>query len=210
MLPLLSCSAPVAHFHFHILLTFRNDWGVYGFLCTIFTFGRVCAPVSCIIFIGAVIFVKMNSKENVVHLLHHWEYHNEHSEASKICWNHKPFVIGFDSFAKLHMCFECGTQSVCISKKKNEYEKMVSVTCIDLYMQDWRHTQVTCLWSKPLFYGFYFITHSWFHICNPLCASRPFLLFFKYASCGTIRWSHCWKLLLAGVHCPMNRNLGNF
>lgn len=132
LLPLLSCSAPVTQSYFHILLTFRNDWGVYGIFCVPFSFSWMCVRMCVCDTQPGTICVETNSKEHVVHLLHHWEYHNEHSVASKICWNHKPFVIGFDLFAKLHIYFGCATIAVCICMHSNrQTKKMVSITCID-------------------------------------------------------------------------------
>lgn len=63
------------------------------------------------------------------------------------------------------------------------------------------HTcRLTCLWSKPLFYGFYFITHSWIRISEPLVRSffssslfHSIFIFQKRFWCGTIRWSRIFK-----------------
>lgn len=72
------------------------------------------------------------------------------AEAMEICWNHKPFVIGFDPFAKLSVCALCidpidvcekeRERRACFDQLKREHKKVVSVTCIDLCFAKTVHT----------------------------------------------------------------------
>lgn len=88
-----------------------------------------------------------------------------------------------------------------------EPKKMVIVTWIDWFNVVYAPAMATCLRSKPLFYGFYFITHPCIRIFIPCAFCIFFFVSFNVETYVSL-WNHVVVssiiLFLAGVRCLMN------